>query len=70
MSASAAQAAPKKNEIDTNSVRVGSSLRHKAFGMGTVKEIQKGIITVTFEIGEKKFQFPGAIQQGFLSIPE
>ena len=49
---------------------VGSQLRHKAFGMGTVKEIQGGLIVVVFGGTEKKFQFPGALLQGFLSLPE
>ena len=49
---------------------VGSQLRHKAFGMGTVKEIQGGLIVVVFGETEKKFQFPGALLQGFLSLPE
>jgi hypothetical protein len=57
-------------QIDTSGVQIGSTLRHKAFGMGTVKEISGGMVVVLFDIGEKKFQFPGAIQQGFLSIPE
>jgi hypothetical protein len=57
-------------QIDTSGVQAGSTLRHKAFGLGTVKEISRGIVIVAFEVGEKKFQFPGAIQQGFLSISE
>lgn len=31
-----------------------------------VQSIQKGVITVSFGGLEKKFQFPGAFQQGFL----
>jgi hypothetical protein len=56
-------------QIDISGIQVGSVLRHKAFGMGTVMEISKGIVLVAFDIGEKKFQFPAAIQQGFLSVP-
>lgn len=59
---------PTKREIDTSGVKVGSILRHKAFGVGIVKEIKSGIILVSFESGDKKFQFPGAILQGFLSV--
>ena len=56
--------------VDLSRVMVGSQLRHKAFGMGTVKEIQGGLIVVVFGGTEKKFQFPGALLQGFLSLPE
>lgn len=39
---------------------------HKAFGTGAVVNIQKGMIVISFGSEEKKFQFPGAFQQGFL----
>ena len=61
---------PKKQEMDISSIKVGSVLRHKAFGLGTVKELNGGRIIVTFDGLDKLFQFPGAVQQGFLSIPE
>lgn len=61
---------PQKKESDTSNIKVGSVLRHKAFGLGTVKELKGGRIIVTFDGVEKLFQFPGAVQQGFLSIPE
>lgn len=61
---------PQKKEIDTSNIKVGSVLRHKAFGLGTVKELKGGRIIVTFDGIDKLFQFPGAVQQGFLSIPE
>lgn len=64
-----AESAPHK-QVDLSRVMVGSQLRHKAFGMGTVKEIQGGLIVVVFGGAEKKFQFPGALLQGFLSQPE
>lgn len=57
-------------QVDLSRVVVGGQLRHKAFGMGTIKEIQGGLIVVLFGGAEKKFQFPGAILQGFLSLPE
>ena len=61
---------PKK--VDTSGIKVGSQLKHKAFGLGTVTGMEKdrGMIFVTFGDTEKKFQFPGAVQQGFLSIVE
>lgn len=64
-----AEPAPQKL-VDLSRVVVGGQLRHKAFGMGTVKEIQGGLIVVLFGGTEKKFLFPGAILQGFLSLPE
>ena len=57
-----------KKQIDTSGIKVGSILRHKAFGVGTVKNIEGGIITVTFDNLDKRFQFPGAVKQGFLSV--
>ena len=58
---------PQAKQIDTSDIKVGSVLRHKAFGLGAVKEIHGGIIIVTFDGIDKRFQFPGAILQGFLS---
>ena len=66
----AAAPALQKKQIDTSSIQVGSVLRHKAFGLGTVKELDGGRMIVTFDGNDKRFQFPGAVQQGFLSIPE
>lgn len=60
---------PDKPKVDTSSVTVGSKLTHKKFGEGTVVELKKGMVTVRFAEGEKKFVFPQAIEQGFLSIP-
>lgn len=57
-------------QVDLSCVVVGGQLRHKAFGMGTVKEIRGGLIIILFGGTEKKFQFPGALLQGFLSLPE
>ena len=62
--------APPKPKIDTSGIKAGSVLTHKAFGPGTVKEIKNGIIVVTFDGNDKRFQFPGAFHQGFLSISE
>ena len=64
-----AEPAPHK-QVDLSRIVVGGQLRHKAFGMGTVKEIKGGLIVVVFGGTEKKFQFPGALLQGFLSLPE
>lgn len=53
-------------QVDVSDITVGSAVVHKAFGAGVVQNIDKGFITVSFSGLEKKFQFPGAFQQGFL----
>lgn len=60
---------PKKPEpvpVDVSDIAPGVGVVHKAFGTGTVVSIQKGVIVISFGSEEKKFQFPGAFQQGFL----
>lgn len=60
---------PKKPEpvpVDVSDIAPGVSVVHKAFGIGAVVSIQKGMIVISFGSEEKKFQFPGAFQQGFL----
>ncbi|MDO4281952.1 MAG: hypothetical protein Q4C56_10005, partial [Peptococcaceae bacterium] len=59
-----------REQVDVSQVVIGCQVRHKAFGMGKVKEINDGLITVTFGKSNKKFQFPGAFFQGFLSLSE
>lgn len=61
--------APKK-EVNLSRVKVGCRLRHKAFGIGVVNRIDHGVIVVAFGNAEKKFPFPGALLEGFLSLPE
>ena len=53
-------------QVDVSDITAGSAVVHKAFGAGVVQNIDKGLITVSFGGLEKKFQFPGAFQQGFL----
>ena len=54
---------------DYSKVKIGSLLNHAKFGIGKVRLIENNRITVDFEIGSKKFDFPDAIEKGFLSIP-
>ncbi|WP_298068252.1 GIY-YIG nuclease family protein [uncultured Mailhella sp.] len=63
---------PKKPRIkaDTSSVHAGTIVTHKAFGTGRVKGIDGGVIIVVFGGVDRKFQFPGAFEQGFLELPE
>lgn len=59
---------PDAPKVDTSGVKTGSILIHKKFGPGTVVSLADGIMLVKFEEGEKRFVFPDAIHQGFLSI--
>ena len=38
----------------------GKTITHKSWGKGIIKEITQGYVMGTFEIGEKKLQFPDA----------
>ena len=42
---------------------------HKTFGIGTVTEQQESLIVVSFNAGEKRFQYPEAFD-GFLTIAD
>ena len=55
-----------KIKVDVSGIKVGSSLTHKTFGKGEVVKIDDKFITVSFGKAEKMFQFPDAIQNGFL----
>ncbi|WP_273383113.1 GIY-YIG nuclease family protein [Enorma phocaeensis] len=46
----------------------GSTIRHKAFGTGTVKSISGDKITVFLGGKERAFPFPDAFEQGFLGL--
>ena len=56
--------------IDASKVHAGTIVSHKAFGPGQVKGVDGGLIVVTFAGVDKKFQFPGAFEQGFLKLDE
>lgn len=59
-----------KAVVDTSKVHAGVIVKHKAFRLGQVKGIDGGFIVVVFNGIDKKFQFPGAFEQGFLAIEE
>lgn len=65
-----AGAQPAMPKVDTSFVQVGAKLIHKAFGEGTVRSIKDGRLVVVFKGGEKMFQFPSAIENGFLEKAE
>ena len=57
-----------KEKLDLSGIVVGCPVKHKAFGDGTVIEIDNGMITVAFGTAEKRFIFPTAFEQGFLKM--
>ena len=65
-----AQAPQRKPKVktDASKVKAGVSVRHKAFGTGRVKGIDRDVVVVTFNGLDKKFPFPGAFDNGFLSL--
>ena len=54
--------------VDASTIHAGTIVSHKAFGLGEVKGIDGGLIVVVFGGVDKKFQFPGAFEQGFLKL--
>ncbi len=56
-----------KPKVDISWVKVGCTVKHKTFGEGKVIEITNGKVTVTFGKAEKKFQYPFAFENGFLT---
>lgn len=59
-----------RERIDTSKVHAGTIVSHKAFDPGQVKGIDGGLIVVTFAGVDKKFQFPGAFEHGFMKLDE
>ena len=59
------QKKPKAVEVDTSNIVVGTKVKHKAFGTGIITDKGQAYIFVNFV--PKKFQFPGAFTQGFLT---
>ena len=63
------QTNPKAVEVDISNIAVGTKVKHKAFGAGIITDKGQAYIFVKFD-GQsvpKKFQFPGAFTQGFLT---
>ncbi|MCL2628514.1 MAG: GIY-YIG nuclease family protein [Oscillospiraceae bacterium] len=59
---------PQKPEIDLSGISNGVVVIHKVFGSGIVLDISDSMITVAFGTAEKKFIFPAAFENGFLSV--
>lgn len=62
----AAPARPSRQQLD--SIEVGDTVRHKAFGEGTVVSLDEGHIVVHLGGKDRMFPFPGAFEQGFLGL--
>lgn len=62
------QPKPQISEADISGITAGTPVRHKAFKDGQVTKIEGNVIYVSFAKGEKKFAFPDAFYQGFLSV--
>ena len=61
----------KKVEVDMARIVVGARVRHKAFGEGKIRKIEKDkpYIYVWFDIGiDKQFVIPMAFSEGFLTL--
>ena len=59
---------PSANTSDNLKVVLGQKVDHKAWGAGSIMQVYDGGIAVRFRDEEKKFKFPDAFQQGFLSL--
>ena len=57
-----------KIKVDLSNVCVGTTVSHKAFGLGIIKKIDRSFIIISFSGIDKRFQFPGAFFQGFLQL--
>ena len=53
-------------------VEVGTVVKHKTFGEGTITKLDKAKkhMRVTFAIGEKSFIYPDAFKMGFLNVKD
>ena len=68
--AKSAEPAPVIQHVDLSAVAVGTVVKHKAFGEGTVVNMDKArkYITVKFNAGEKRFVLQDSFDRGFLSL--
>ena len=64
------KAEPKFKEVDLSKFRVGTIVTHKKYGEGKVTGIKSGKVMVSFDVANKTFLFPDAIEKGFLTVKE
>ena len=60
----------KKSNQNTIKIEKGSSVNHRRFGQGEILEITDNLILVKFKSGEKRFEYPSAFENGFLTTLE
>lgn len=58
----------KEPKIKAPDVTVGMKVFHKVFKEGTVVKFDGKFVTVRFDMGEKRFQYPQAFTVGFLEV--
>lgn len=58
----------KEPEIKAPEVTVGMKVFHKVFKEGTVVKFDGKFVTVKFDMGEKRFQYPNGFTVGFLEV--
>jgi len=56
-----------KVEVDVSWVKIGTPVKHKAFGEGKVVRIKDNYLTVSFGKAEKMFILPDCVANGFIS---
>lgn len=58
------------NDKHIPNIKVGTSVKHKTFGVGKVKSIDsaQNHIVISFSAGEKMFIFPDAFIKGYLEL--
>ena len=59
---------PQQPAVNLKKIKMGVTLRHKSFGSGVVKAFQGSYIIIDFGRAEKKFLFPAAMVEGYLSL--
>lgn len=52
--------------LNADSIKVGDTVKHNKYGVGSVKEITDNMVIVSFSVEEKKFPFPMAFDNKFL----
>lgn len=60
----------KTPKVDISWVKKDALVKHKSFGIGSVKKLEDGYINIAFPAGEKRFAVPSAFETGFLTRPE
>ena len=54
--------------LNADGIKVGDTVKHNKYGVGSIKEITDNMVIVSFSVEEKKFPFPMAFDNKFLSL--